>query len=146
MTTKSAFTEEEWRTVLEAPPSAGLIVITAQRGGMLRETFSMAKAYGEARQAHGESELLDEIAATKPEVDHTRYHSLDELQAQGLQHVRDAVVVLEAKATPEEVEEFKRFVVGLAERVAETHKGVSDEERRAISEITEALGALPPAE
>src|SRR5205807_9931179 len=43
------------------PPSAGLIVITAQRGGSFRESIAMAKSYVEARQDHGASELLDEI-------------------------------------------------------------------------------------
>ena len=72
MTTKADFTPQEWELVLEGPPSAGMIVITAQRGGMLRETVSMAKAYAQARQHHGQSELLDEIVAVKPKLDHTR--------------------------------------------------------------------------
>src|SRR5690348_10202228 len=80
MTGKADFTEDEWKLVLEAPPSAGLIVVTAQKGGTFRETIAMAKAYAEARQQHGESELLDEIAAGKPERDHTHYHSPDELR------------------------------------------------------------------
>src|SRR5882757_900207 len=101
MTGKSDFTEEEWTTVLEGPPSAGLIVITAQRGGTFRETYSMAKAYTEARQDHGASELLDEIVSAKPHVDHTRYSSPEELKQAGLQRVRDAVALLEAKASPE---------------------------------------------
>ena len=51
MTTKSDFSAEEWQLILEAPPSAGMIVVTAQRGGIFRETIAMAKAYTEARQA-----------------------------------------------------------------------------------------------
>lgn len=70
MTTKADFTPQEWELVLEGPMSAGMIVITAQRGGILRETVSMAKAYAEARQQHGQSELLDEIVAVKPKLDH----------------------------------------------------------------------------
>ena len=31
MTTKSDFSNEDWHVILEAPPSAGLIVVTAQR-------------------------------------------------------------------------------------------------------------------
>ena len=83
MTGKADFTPEEWKTVLEGPPSAGLIVITAQRGGTFRETISMAKAYTEARQEHGSSELLDEIVSTKPQVDHTRYHSPEDSKNMG---------------------------------------------------------------
>ena len=75
MTSKSAFSPEEWKVVLEGPPSAGMIVVTAARGGMIRESIAMSKAYVEARAQHGESELLDEIVAAKPETDHSRYHS-----------------------------------------------------------------------
>ena len=88
MTTKSDFSTEEWQEILEAPPSAGMIVVTAQHGGTLRETIAMAKAYMEARQQHGKSELLDEIVAAKPERDHTHYHSPEELKQEGLEHVR----------------------------------------------------------
>ena len=86
VTTKSDFSTEEWQLILEAPPSAGLIVVTAQRGGSFRESIAMAKAYVEARQEHGESELLDEIVSAKPERDHTHYHSATELKEHGLQH------------------------------------------------------------
>jgi hypothetical protein len=115
MTTKADFTPEEWDVLLEAPPSAGIIVVTAQRGGTLRETVAMAKAYTEARRSHGASELLDEIVAAKPERDHTRYHSFDELKQHGLQHLRDAVSLLEQKATPGEVEDYRQFIITLAD-------------------------------
>jgi len=59
MTGKADFTQQEWDLVLEGPPSAGMIVVTAQRGGTIRETLAIARAYVEARQQHGESELLD---------------------------------------------------------------------------------------
>jgi len=147
MTTKQDFTQAEWEQVLEGPPSAGMLVITAQRGGTFRETVSMAKAYTEARKQHGQSELLDEIAAAKPEVDHTRYGSPEELKTQLLGHLRDAVVLLEGKATPQELQEYKGFVVTLANKVASAHREggrsedpISDAERTAIDEVAQALG------
>lgn len=146
MASKADFTAEEWKLVLEGPPSAGMLVITAQRGGTLRETFTMAKAYAEARQLHGQSELLDEIVAAKPVVDHTRYHSPEELQERCLAHLRDAVALLAAKATPAEREEYQQFIVNLAEKVAASHREsgrdgdpVSDAERAAIGLISQAL-------
>src|SRR3974390_3627610 len=114
MTSKTDFTTEEWHLILEAPPSAGMIVVTAQRGGSFRETIAMAKAYVEARQQHGKSELLDAIVAAKPERDHTHYHSYEELKQHGLQHLRDSVALLESKATPAEVDEYRQFIVTLA--------------------------------
>jgi hypothetical protein len=144
MTGKADFTQQEWDLMLEGPPSAGMIVVTAQRGGTIRETIAMAKAYVEARQHHGESELLDEIVAAKPEADHTRYHSVEELKQHGLQHLRDAVDLLERKATPDEVDGYRRFVLTLVDKVANAHReggaGVSEPERAAINEISTALG------
>jgi len=144
MTTRAAFTDEEWELILEGPTTAGMIVVTAERGGGIRESFSMAKAYAEARQRHGASELLDSVVSAKPKVDRTRHGSPEELKEHGLAEVRDAVRLLEQKATPEEVDDYQRFVLGLAERVAAAHKEggqpVSDRERAAVEEISAALG------
>jgi hypothetical protein len=146
MTGKADFTAEEWQLVLQGPPTGGMIVVTAQRGGTFRETLSIAKAYVEARQQNGESKLLDELVSAKPELDHTRYRSAEDLREHGLQHLRDAVAVLERKAAPEEVEAYKRFVLSLVEKVAHAHRegpsgeSVSEAERAAIEEIAAALG------
>jgi hypothetical protein len=146
MTGKADFTQEEWDLILEGPPSAGIIVVTAQRGGTFRESFAIGRAYVDARQQHGDSELLDEIVAARPERDHTRYHSVEELKQAGLQHLRDAVELLERKATPEEVEDYRRFILNLADKVAKAHREngeqVSEAERAAIEEISASLGAL----
>jgi hypothetical protein len=146
MTGKTDFTAEEWDTILEGPTSAGLIVSTAQRGGSFREILAMAKTYAEARKEHGESQLLDEIVSHKPEVDRARAHSPEELKEHGLQRIRDAVALLTQKATPQELDAYRRFVVSLAERVAGAKsegdgQPVSDSESAAIAEITQALGS-----
>jgi hypothetical protein len=144
MTSKAAFSPDEWKVVLEGPPSAGMIVVTAARGGLLRESIAMSKAYAEARAQHGDSELLDEIVTARPEIDHTRYHSAAELRDNGLKHLRDAAALLEGKATPEELAEYRRFVLALAGRVAAAHKeegqAESPAEAEAIQDITAALG------
>jgi hypothetical protein len=145
MTSKADFTDEEWKLLRQAPTSAGMLVITAHRGGTIRESFSMAKAYTEARREHGASQLLDDLVSEKPEVDRTRFSSEEELKANLLQHVRDAVRLLNDKASPEEVDECRRFVLTLANRVAEAHREhgeqVSPEERQAVEEISQALGS-----
>ena len=145
MTTKAAFSPDEWKVVLQGPPAAGLIVITAAHGGTFRETFAMSKAYAETRTEHGDSELLDEIVSAKPKVDHTRYHSPEELRNDELGHLRDAMALLESKATAGERDDYRRFVLSLANKVAAAHRehgqSVSPEETAAIEQITEALGA-----
>jgi hypothetical protein len=144
MTGKADFTEEEWETVLEGPTSAGLIVSTAQRGGSFRESFSLAKAFAEARNATGASDLMDEVARSKPKVDRERQGSVEDLKEHHLGIIREAVSLLESKASPEELADYRRFTLSLAERVArakeESEEPVSDAERAAIDEISVALG------
>ena len=144
MTTKSAFTEDQWKTVLEGPPSAGMIVLTAQSGGTWSETWAMSKAYAEARQEHGASELLDEVVAAKPKMERSSYRTPEELRKGCLQHLRDAVAVLEGMATPEEIDDYKRFIVRLSQKVAAAHReggqDVSAGESDAIDAIAGTLG------
>jgi hypothetical protein len=144
MTTKAAFSPEEWKVVLEGPPTAGMIVLTAAHGGTFRETIAMSKAYAKAHAEHGGSELLDEIVSAKPKVDHTRYHSAEELRDNGLGHIRDAMALLESKATAEERDDYRHFVLALASKVAGAHQehgqSVSPAEAAAIEQITAALG------
>jgi len=147
VTSKADFTPEEWETVVHGPATASLIVITAQRGGTFRETLALAESYVEARKQRGQSELLDEVVAAKPALDHTRYRSAEELRQTGLQHLRAAIELLEQKATADEVDGYRRFVVDLANRVANAHREdgtrVSNAEQAALDEITGALG--PPS-
>jgi hypothetical protein len=146
MTTKAAFTEEEWTLILEGPAGAGFTVIMAQRGGTFRETMSMAKAYAEAQRQPGGSELIDEIVAQKPKADRSHKHSYEELRDHTLEQLRAAVALLEAKATPEEVADYKKFVVSVATHAAEAHKEkgseepISEAEQAALTAISEALG------
>ncbi len=146
MTTQADFTEEEWDKVLEGPTSAGMIVATAERGGTFREVFAMAKAYTEARQEHGASELLDEIVSHRPETDRGKAHSPEEMREHGLGVIRAAVALVAEKATAAELGDYRLFVVSLARRVAAAKRekgsedGVSAAEAEAIAAIEGALG------
>jgi hypothetical protein len=145
MTNQDAFTADEWTLVREAPTSAGIVVVTASRGGTFRETFAMSKAYVDARAEHGKSELLDAIVGSKPKMDHPHPHSPEELTATAVQHIRDAIALLETKATAVEVEDYRHFVLALAEKVATAHRehgqDVSPEEAAALEQIRTALDA-----
>ena len=78
-------------------------------------------------------------------MDHAKAHSPEELKEHGLQRIREAVALVEKKATPQELEDYRRFVISLANRVAGAKtegddKPVGDAEAAAIAEITQALG------
>jgi hypothetical protein len=144
MTGKADFTADEWQLVTEAPPAAGLAVATAKRGGTFRESFALAKAYTEARGEHGESQLLDELVSERPRVKHERAHSAGALKEETLQLLRDAVALVRAKATPEELADYRSFVLNVVNRVANAHSendvAVAPEEAAVIEEISSSLG------
>jgi hypothetical protein len=143
MTGKADFTEEEWELVREGPPTAGIVAASASRGGSFRESWAIAKAYTEARKARGASELLDDLVADKPKT--KRYASPEEAESEGLERLREAVALLEQKASPGEVTGYRQFTLDVAERAAEAHKekgetaSVSVAEREAIEKIVASL-------
>jgi len=146
VTARADFTEEEWNVVREGPPTAGMMVLMAHGGGTFRETWALAKTYAGARKQHGESELLDELVSEKPDLE--RYDSAEELEQRGLEGLRRAIEVLERKATPEEVDAYKRFALEVAQRVAKAHEEegepISPAERGAIEKVAATVGATAP--
>jgi len=153
MTQKADFNADEWTKLVEGPPLAGMIVVAAESGGTIRESIQIGKAYQEARQAHMGPELIDALIASPPEVDPAGYSDGEDLRQRGLRQLTDAVAILEDKATPDEVDAYRGFVLGVAERVAHAHKTggflgfggheVSDKEQAALDEIRDTIGAHP---
>ncbi|HTU94337.1 MAG TPA: hypothetical protein VMF14_00770 [Solirubrobacteraceae bacterium] len=155
MTTKADFNAEDWSTVVDGPLYAGLRVIAADRGGTLRESLAMGRVYQDARAQHGSSELLDELVKSPPSIDAERLQQAGgDLSAVTTEHLRHAMSILESRATAEEADAYKTFVMRVAQAVAGAHKEggflgvggkrVSDAENAALDEISHALGA-PPA-
>jgi hypothetical protein len=155
MTRKADFNAEEWAIVVEGPLYAGMRVISADRGGTLRESLALGRVYQEARGAGGDSELLDELVKSPPSIDPERVREAGgNIAAVASERLREAIGILEAKATSEEIDAYKRFVMTAAQAAAGAHKEggflgvggkqVSDAENQALDEISTALGA-PPA-
>ena len=148
MAKKADFNADEWTTIVEAPLLAGMRVVAAGRGGTIRESLAIGKVYAEARQAHGESELLDAMVAAPPGVDPQRLAGAGDIAAVSSDRLRDALRLLDEKA-PEDVDAYRRFVSSVARVAAEAHKEggfigiggkqVSDEEQSAIDEINRVL-------
>jgi len=123
MTTKADFNAEEWTTLVEGPLLAGMSVVAAERGGTLRESLAIGKTYAAARQQQGESPLLDAIVASPPAVDSSRLREGGgDVQAQATTRLRDAVTTIDSKASAEEAQAYKHFVVTVAEAVANAHR------------------------
>ena len=157
MSRKADFNAEEWSIVVDGPLYAGMRVINADRGGTLRESLAMGRVYQHAREHHGDSELLDELVKSPPSIDPDRLRDAGgNVAALTTGQLREAIRILEAKATPDEVDAYKTFVMTVAQAVATAHKEggflgiggkqISDAENQALDEISTALGAPPAAQ
>jgi len=148
MAAKSDFNAEEWSLLRQGPAIAGVLVATADRGGSVRESLSIAQFYGEARRLWGEEGpvgLVETIIADGPEGVRP-----DLVAAEGFDRLRRAVALLERRAGTVEVDDYRRFVVTLAERVAHAYKEggflglggtpVSEREQAVLDEIAAAVG------
>jgi hypothetical protein len=150
MTKKADFNAEEWSSVVEGPLLAGLRVVTAHRGGTIRESLAMGQVYKQARERHGESELLDELVASPPALDQERVRAAGDVAKAVTERLGEAVGILQQKATPAEVDAYRNFVMDVAEAAAKAHKEggfigiggkqVSESEQAALDEIEATLG------
>ena len=144
MTTKADFNADDWERLAQAPAFAGLMVILADRGGSFRESIALGKTYAAARREGG-SELLEQVVASPPHV-HPKSVTPDELP----ERVREAIRIVEQKATPEEAEEYRQFILRVADVVAHAHKEggvlgiggteVSEQEQAVLDQLASTLG------
>src|SRR4051794_6446460 len=118
MTTKSEFNADEWERVARAPALAGVMVALADRGGTFRESLALGKAYAAAKREEGGSELLKELVASPPSLNRESAGQPDQIPEQ----IRDAIRLVEEKATAEEADEYRQFILRLADVVAHAHK------------------------
>jgi hypothetical protein len=145
VTLKAEFNAEEWSIVAGAPVLAGARVAAAERGGTIRERFAITEVYAAARELRGESALLDELVASSPSIHLQQMRGDGDLVATSNERLRAALAVLEGKATPEEVDAYKGFVLAVVQTAAEAHREggfvgiggeeVTEREQAALDEI-----------
>ena len=157
MTQKAEFNAEEWSLVLEAAPTAAMIVIAAHKGGAIRESLAAGKTFAAEQKNPDNTELLDQIVAQQPSMDPKLYEDKSDLHNVGMQRIRGALEMVESKGTPIEVEDFKRFVYAVARNAAEAHKEggflgiggtrISESEAEVLERLAETLSySAPPLE
>jgi hypothetical protein len=144
VTTKSEFNAEEWDRVAQAPAFAALMVMLAERGGAIRESIALGKAYAKARQAGG-SELVEQLVSAAPQVNPHEMGSRDKVRSQLPERIRDGIGLVEQKATPEEAQEYRDFILHVADVVAHAAKEggvlgiggkeVTDQEQAVLEEL-----------
>jgi hypothetical protein len=161
MTTKAAFTEEEWARLQRAPIVAGMAISLADRGGPIeavKESMATVKTVLETAQTGGRAELVEVLAKDIADKAKARQNPLGDFKPKGaqageeiLEELREASRVVGEKATPEEAEAFREWLLEAAQRAANAAKEggflgvgaerVSEGEQRMLDRLREVLSA-----
>lgn len=156
MTRQESFSEAEWALLGDAPLAAGAAVAVASPGGGRREAEALVAGWREAGARYGASELMGEIVAgLGPEARRGEDaggagYAYDSIVDEAVDLCSRAVALLRRRAAPEELEEYRAFVIDLAERVAHAHseggflglggEAMSRDERTVMGAVARALG------
>jgi hypothetical protein len=161
MTTKEAFTDEEWTRLMRAPFVAGMAISLADPGGPIeafKETAATLKAVLAAEHG-GDSELVAAIAQDAAAHARERKNPLAGFKPTSaatagveiLDELKAAHGIAAEKATPEEAEALATWLLAVAQSAADAAKEggfmgfhaerVSQGEQRMLDSIRDALGA-----
>jgi hypothetical protein len=158
LTSKASFTDDEWQRVLRAPFVAGMAITIADPGGPIEISKEMMATLRAATVPPSQEELLAAVALDiqalmdqkqnparnfKPTSAATAgTEILDELRAVG--------AIVAEKASPEETEAFRDWLVTVAQAAADAAKEggfmgfgavqVSEGEQAMLDQLRSALG------
>jgi hypothetical protein len=138
MAGRSDFTEQEWEALRKGVIGAGLLVSESEGGFVdtFKEAGALAKHLAGARQ-NSSSAVVRELAQERG-TGFGLGTSPDELERETLESLRTAVSVLESKA-PDEVDEYRQFVLEVARSVANAAGGGETAEADVLEKIRSAL-------
>jgi hypothetical protein len=138
MAGKADFTEEEWEQLRKGATGAGLLVSVSDRGlfDSFKEASSLAKHLVGARK--DESQLVRELAEGRP-TGFGLTASPDEVENETIGALQESVATLGAKA-PDELENYRAFVLDLAESAGKAAGGGDQAEAAAVEKVRAALG------
>ena len=131
MTTKSDFTEDEWSRIIRAPFVAGMAITLADPGGPIeaaKETMATLKG---ATNPPSREQLLAEVALEIQGMTQQRRNPLKGYKPtadgsppgeQVIEELRAVQAMVAAKAEPEEVAAFGRWLVTTAQAAADAAK------------------------
>jgi|SRR3954454_6368895 hypothetical protein len=149
MTDKSAFTDDEWKAIEEAPLLITLAMVAVGQHGpisMVKEASASARALAKPGDHGPANELIAQIAhdAESKEARHDAkaHHdkTMDAIVGSALTDLEPAAKALSAKLPADECHEVGAWLVGLARAVASAAKGTSAEEQTTIDTIAATFG------
>jgi hypothetical protein len=165
MVTKAEFSDEQWATLRRAPMVAGMAISIADPGGPIeatKETLATLRTLTDPASAGADSELTKAVAADVEALAKERKSPLGDFKPKSgalagqqiLEELQKATAIVTAKATPEEAEAFRKWIVATAQAAADAAKEggfmgfgaerVSEGERTMLEKVAEAVGARAP--
>ncbi len=155
---RARFTDAEWDTLTKAPSLAGFAVMMSSLNGpfgMTQEIVALTDAMFETmHEAPGDSLVaLVSREFKDPDQLNALGANHENAEALALEDCKQAVVILNEKATPQEQYEYKQLVLNAAQRVAHAAKEggflgiggveVNADEQAMLDKIADALGFKP---
>jgi hypothetical protein len=137
---KKDFTEQEWAALHKGVTGSGMLVSLSDRD--FTDTFGEVGAMSKflaGMQSASTSQLVRDLSHERG-TGFGFSSSPEKLHTETMDSLKSAIALLTAKA-PDEVDPYRRLVVGVAEVVAGAKGGVSPVETQAIDAIKQAVGA-----
>jgi hypothetical protein len=126
MTSKQDFTEEEWTRVRRAPLVAGFAISIADPGGPIELTKETMASMRSATLPPSQEELLASVALDVQALAQQKQNPLGDFKPANGQLVLDELravnEIVTAKASPQEVEAFRGWLVATAQAAADAAK------------------------
>jgi hypothetical protein len=159
MTTKADFTEDEWATLVRSPMVAGMAITLADPGGpieVLKETSAVVKVVTSA-SSEQRDDLTGELAREVRGLAEQRKNPVGDFKPRGamagkeiVDEISNANEIASAKASPEEAEAFRAWIMECAQSAADAAKEggfmgfnaerVSQGEKDMLAQLRSALG------
>jgi hypothetical protein len=131
MSTKADFTEDEWATLLRSPIVAGMAITFADPGGpieVVKETSAVLRFVTDS-SSEERGDLVGEVARDVRALARQRNNPVRDFRPRGamagkeiLDEIARANEIVSSKATPEEAEAFREWIMECAQRAAEAAK------------------------
>ena len=158
MTSKASFTDDEWGRVVRAPFVAGMAITIADPGGPIEISKEMMATLRAATVPPSQEELLAAVALDIQAMIQDKKNPARSFKPTAaatagteiLQELRAVDAILAEKATPEETQAFRGWLVTAAQAAADAAKEggfmgfgavqVSEGEQAMLDQLRSALG------
>jgi hypothetical protein len=126
MTTKTDFTDEEWVRVRRAPMVVGMAISIADPGGPIELTKETMATLRSATVPPSQEQLLTSVALDLQAATQQKQNPLGDFKPktgeQVLEELRAVNEILKAKATAEEADAFRAWLIVTAQAAADAAK------------------------